>query len=63
VIGVSGSVAAGRLLARQLFGVRAWDLPTYAAGVIAIVGIALVAAYGPARRAAAVAPMTALRSE
>ena len=63
VIGVLGSVAAGRLLARQLFGVQAWDLPTYAAGVIAIVGIALVAAYGPARRAAGVAPMTALRSE
>jgi macrolide transport system ATP-binding/permease protein len=66
-IGIAGglvcSLAAARLLRGLLFGVRAWDLSTLAA-VVTVLGIAaLVASYVPARRAASVNPVDALRTE
>jgi macrolide transport system ATP-binding/permease protein len=46
-----------------LFGVESWDVPTLAA-VAALLGIsALVASYIPARHAASVSPVEALRAE
>jgi ABC-type lipoprotein release transport system permease subunit len=46
-----------------LFGVAAWDLPTLAA-VAALLGLsALLASFLPARRAARVNPVEALRAE
>jgi ABC-type lipoprotein release transport system permease subunit len=46
-----------------LFGVQTWDAPTLAA-VAAVLGIAaLLASYVPARRAASVSPIEALRAE
>ena len=46
-----------------LFGVRSWDVPTLL-GVAAVLGIsALLASYIPARRAASVNPVEALRAE
>ena len=46
-----------------LFGVEAWDVPTLT-GVSAVLGIfALLASYLPARRAARVNPVDALRAE
>ncbi|MBI4263790.1 MAG: FtsX-like permease family protein [Acidobacteria bacterium] len=66
-IGVAGgfmlSVGAGLALRRLLIGVTPTDPPTYLAvlGVLALVS--LVASYVPARRAARVDPVQALRQE
>jgi putative ABC transport system permease protein len=62
-IGVMASLASTRLLRSQLFGVEPADPVSYLA-VAALLGfVALVACYIPARRAAAVDPMVALRQE
>ncbi len=63
VVGVAASVASTRLLRSQLFGVQAADPLAYAA-VIALLGlVTLLACYIPARRAAGVDPIVALRQE
>jgi hypothetical protein len=62
-IGLVASVAATRLLQHQLFGVRPTDPVAYLA-VFAVLGaIAFLACYVPARRAASVDPMVALRQD
>jgi ABC-type antimicrobial peptide transport system permease subunit len=63
VIGVPLAVGAARLMAAQLYGVSFWDpfALTVAAGSLA--ACACVAAIIPAGRAAAMSPMSALRSE
>lgn len=63
VIGVLGALAATRLLGSLLFGVGATDPLTFAAIVVLIAAVAFVAAWLPARRAASVDPVTALRAE
>jgi ABC-type antimicrobial peptide transport system permease subunit len=62
-VGVGGSLAAGVLLRGLLFGVHAWDIPTLSVVVIVLGVSALLASYIPARRAASVDPMQALRNE
>ena len=63
VIGAAASVAAGVLMRTLLFGTEPWDVPTLI-GVAAVLGIAaLVASFIPARRAASVNPIEALRTE
>ncbi len=63
VLGLTCSLVAARLLRSLLFGVRSWDGATLI-GVAAVVGIsAFLASYIPARRAADVDPISALRSE
>jgi putative ABC transport system permease protein len=63
VLGLAGAVAATRLLTSVLFEVKPGDPATYAA-VAALLGIvALAASYIPARRAARVDPLVALRQE
>jgi macrolide transport system ATP-binding/permease protein len=63
VIGAVASVAAGLLMRTLLFGTEPWDVPTLA-GVAAVLAIAaLVASFIPARRAASVNPIEALRTE
>jgi macrolide transport system ATP-binding/permease protein len=61
--GLACSVGAATLIRGLLFGVRSWDATTLAAvsGVLAI--SALLASFIPARRAAQVDPMVALRYE
>jgi ABC-type antimicrobial peptide transport system permease subunit len=63
VVGLGCSVPAAGLLRGLLFGVQSWDVPTLT-GVAVVLGIcALVASYLPARRAASVNPVEALRAE
>jgi putative ABC transport system permease protein len=62
-IGLAGAVAATRLLTSMLFEVKPGDQWTYA-GVAALLAlVALAASYLPARRAARVDPLVALRQE
>ena len=63
VFGIAVSFLSGRFLRTLLFGVNAWDLPTIAAVSATLAVAALVAAWFPARRAAAIDPMLALRNE
>jgi putative ABC transport system permease protein len=62
-IGIVASLASTRLLRSQLFGVEAADPISYAAVVLVLGVVAVLACYLPARRAAAVDPMVALRQE
>ena len=62
-LGALGSVAAATLARNLLFGVTAWDVQTIVA-VAVVLGIAAAAAsFVPARRAASVNPVEALRTE
>jgi len=62
-IGITAAVALTRLMSTMLFAVRPTDVTTYAtvAGLLGLVSFA--ASYLPARRAATVDPMVALRDE
>lgn len=60
-IGILASLALGRVIQSQLFGVTLLDPLTLAAVVIVLSVSAAVASYLPARRAAALDPVTALR--
>jgi putative ABC transport system permease protein len=62
-IGVVASLAATRLLRNQLFGVQPTDPIAYVAVIVVLAAVTFLACYLPARRAASVAPMTALRQE
>jgi predicted permease len=63
VIGVPAGLAATRLIRTQLFGVGAIDLPSLSIAIVVLVATAVVASYLPARRAARVGPLEALRLE
>jgi ABC-type antimicrobial peptide transport system permease subunit len=61
LIGFGAALLAGRLLERMLYGVSAGDpISVFSAGV-ALVAVAVIACYVPARRASRVDPMVALR--
>ena len=62
-IGLACSVGAATLMRGLLFGVRSWDVPTLAAVAAVLALSALLASYIPARRAASVNPVEALRAE
>ena len=63
VIGVAGAFGATRLLSTLLFGVSTWDPLTFGAIVVLLAVVAFLAAWLPARRAANVNPIVALRAE
>jgi macrolide transport system ATP-binding/permease protein len=62
-IGLVCSVATSMLMRSLLFGVHAWDAATLGAVALLLTLASLVASLVPARRAASVDPMQALRSE
>jgi len=61
--GIICSLAATTVMPKLLFGIQSWDVPTLIV-VAAVLGVsALVASFIPARRAASVNPVEALRAE
>jgi len=62
-VGVAGALVLGVVLSSQLFQVGAFDPVVLAITVLGLGGAALVASWLPARRAARVDPLTALRTE
>ena len=62
-IGLAGAFALTRLMTSLLFQVTPTDATTYAAVTLFLIGVAALASWLPARRAAALDPVTALRRE
>ena len=62
-VGLAIALAVGRLAASLLYGISGTDLVTFLAVPAVLVAAALVAIVIPARRAARIGPMTALRTE
>ena len=63
VVGLGGAAATTRLVAAALPGARALDVPAFAVAVAVIALVGMAACYLPARTAAAVDPLVALRTE
>jgi len=62
-VGLTGALAASRLMSRFIYGVTPTDPLSYVASILVAVSVALAACYFPARRATRVDPMAALRYE
>jgi putative ABC transport system permease protein len=62
-LGVVAAFAVARVLRALLFGVGPGDPVSFAIAIAVLGAAALLACYGPARRAARIDPMTALRAE
>jgi macrolide transport system ATP-binding/permease protein len=62
-VGLISSMVAATLMRSLLFGVQSWDVTTLATVSVVLAVSALLASYIPARRAASVNPVEALRAE
>ncbi len=61
-LGTIASLVVARLIASLLFSTSPWDLRTFLTMVAALMTVALISGYIPARRASRISPMTALRN-
>jgi ABC-type antimicrobial peptide transport system permease subunit len=62
-VGVGAALGLTRLVKSMLYGIQPYDPATLAGGVLILLAVALAASWIPARRAAGVQPMEALRHE
>lgn len=62
-IGIAGSIGLTRFVRSMLFGVSPTDPVTFGVVALILIGVAAIASYIPARRAAGVDPMIAVRQE
>lgn len=62
-VGLAAAIAGARVLEALLFGVTARDPVSFGTAALFLCGVALLASYIPARRAARVDPMVALRQD
>jgi ABC-type antimicrobial peptide transport system permease subunit len=63
VLGIAASLGLTRFISSQLYGVSATDPVTFTGISLLLVAVALAACYIPARKAATVDPLVALRYE
>jgi putative ABC transport system permease protein len=63
LVGAGGAIALSGFMQKLLYGVEPTDPVTFVAVTILLVGVALLACWIPAARAARLDPMVALRSE
>jgi predicted permease len=61
--GLGGALAMGRLIASMLYGLKPYDPLTLGLASLLLIGVAVASSWIPARRAAGVQPMEALRHE
>ena len=62
-IGLAGVYALGRVMHSTLYGVNSLDIGSFAAVTLALLAVAFLASWLPARRSAKIDPMIALRQE
>jgi len=62
VLGTLVALAVARLISSLLFATSSWDLPTYLGMALALLLVAAISGFIPARRASGVNPMEVLRS-
>jgi ABC-type antimicrobial peptide transport system permease subunit len=63
LLGIPAALFAGHLMASQLYGVKAYDPVAFIVATAVLAICALFAGFIPARRAASIEPMRALRTE
>jgi putative ABC transport system permease protein len=63
VVGLGGALLMGRMISSLLFGLETYDPLTMSAAAAILFAVSCLAGYLPARRAARVDPMTALRHD
>ena len=63
VVGCGLALALTRLMSTLLFGVTPTDVPTFVGSALVLLATSALASYLPARRAASVDPIVALRCE
>jgi ABC-type antimicrobial peptide transport system permease subunit len=63
LIGVVGSLLLGRVLQALLYEIQATDILSFVVASLILLGVAIIASFVPARRAASVDPISVLRSD